>query len=119
MQKDFKRAKELYYANFASYMTMKKNGEFNAYRKFDIPKDVEHEWSIDVKERLIDEVRSGADLLKVVNLSRVNLPKNEIVDAFRSLAECPLRERILSTIEQMEPLFESGLYKSIVRLFSE
>lgn len=117
MGTDYERAKELYFINFANHMTMKKNGEFKEYCKFHVPKDTEREWSLEVKERLMDEICSGSNLLQVAQLARVNLPESEIVDAFKLLSSSPLRDRILSTIEQLKPLFEPSLYKRIVGLF--
>lgn len=96
---------------------MKKNGEFKEYCKYRVPKDIEREWSLEVKEKLVDEICSGYNLLQVAQLARVNLPESEIVDAFKLLSSSSLRDKILTTIEQLKPLFEPDLYKRIVRLF--
>lgn len=117
MGTDYERAKELYFINFANHMTMKKNGEFKEYCKFRIPKGTEREWSLEVKEKLMDEICSGSNFLQVAQLARVNLPKSEIVRAFELLSSSPLRDKILTAIEQQKPLFELELYKSIVQLF--
>lgn len=114
---DYERAKELYYINFANHMTMKKNGEFNEYCKFRIPEDTEREWSLEVKEILMDEIYSGSNILKVVQLARVNLPVSEIVHAFELLSLSSQKGKILTIIEQQKPLFEPDLYKRIVQLF--
>ncbi len=114
----YQRAKELYFINFANHMTMKKNGEFNEYIKFRIPKETEHEWSLEVKDKLMDEICSGSNLLQVVQLARVNLPKSEILHAFELLSLSSLKDKILASIEQLKPLFEPSLYKEIVKLFS-
>lgn len=114
---DYQRAKELYFTNFANLMTMKKNGEFKEYCMYHVPKDTEHEWSLEVKDKLMDEICSGSNLLQVVQLARVNLPESEIVDAFKLLSSYSLRDKILTTIEQLKPLFEPDLYKIIVQLF--
>ena len=118
MGTDYERAKELYFINFANHMTMKKNGEFKEYYKFRIPKDTEREWSLEVKEKLIDEICSGSNLLQVVQLARVNLPESEIVHAFELLSLSSQKGKILATIEQLKPLFEPDLYKRIVQLFT-
>lgn len=114
---DYERAREIYFLNFANHMTMKKNGEFKEYCKFHIPKDIEREWSLEVKEILMDEICSGSNLLQVAQLARVNLPESEIVDAFILLSSSSLRDKILSTIEQLKPLFEPDMYKRIIKLF--
>lgn len=110
---DHERAKELYFINYANHMTMKKNGEFKEYCKFHVSKDTERKWSLEVKEKLIDEICSGSNLLQVVQLARVNLPESEIVDAFELLSSSSLRGKILSSIEQQKPLFEPDLYKKL------
>lgn len=113
----YERAKELYFNNYANHMTMKKNGEFKEYCKFQIPKETEREWSLKVKEKLLDEIRSGTNLPQVVQLARVNLPKSEIVHSFELLVSSSLRDKILTTIKRLEPLFEPDLYTIIVQLF--
>lgn len=114
---DYTRAKELYFINFANYMTMKKNGEFEEYCKHRVPKDIECKWGREVKESLLDEICTENNLLQVVQLARVNLPKNEILDAFKLLSVSPQRDRILMAIEQLKSLFEQDFYKRIVELF--
>lgn len=111
---DIERAKELYFINFANHMTMKKNGEFKEYNKFQVSKDTEREWSLEVKDNLVNEICSGSNLLQVVQLSRINLPESEVVDAFKLLYKSPLRDEILTTIEQQKPLFEPNIYKLII-----
>lgn len=118
MGTDYERAKELYFLNFANHMTMKKNGEFREYIKFRIPKETEREWSLEVKEKLMDEICSGSNLLQVAQLARVNLPESEILRAFELLSSSPLKDKILTSIEQLKPLFEPNLYKEIVKLFN-
>ena len=117
MGTDYERAKELYLNNFANHMTMKKNGEFKEYNKFHIPKDTEYEWSLEVKERLMDEICSGSNLLQVVQLSRINLPENEIMGAFKLLASCSLNNQIYDMIQKLCPLFDRNLYDKIIALF--
>lgn len=117
MGTDYERAKELYFINFANYMTMKKNGEYKEYCRFHVPKGTEREWSLEVKEKLMDEICSGTNLLQVVQLARVNLPESEIVEAFNVLSLAPHKDEILYTIEQQKPLFEPNLYKQITQLF--
>ena len=93
---------------------MKKNGEFKEYNKFHVPKDTEREWSLEVKDNLVNEIYSGSNLLQVVQLSRINLPESEVVDAFKLLYKSPLRDEILTTIEQQKPLFEPNIYRLII-----
>lgn len=96
---------------------MKKNGEFKEYRKFRVPEGIEREWSLEIKEKLMDDICAGSNLPQVAQLARVNLPKSEILDAFKLLSTSPLRDRILTTIQQLEPLFAPDMYKSIMRIF--
>ena len=114
---DYNRAKELYFTNFANHMTMKKNGEFKEYCKFGIPKDIEHEWSLEVKEQLIKEISSESNFLKVTQLACVNLPENEILTAFMELSTLSQKDKIFTTIKQLQPLFEPDLYPKIIQQF--
>lgn len=118
METDYKRAKELYFINFANHMTMKKNGEFKEYIRFRVPKEIEHEWSLEVKEKLMDEICSGSNFLQVAQLARVNLPESEILRAFELLSASSLKNKILTTIEQLKPLFDPNLYKKILKQFN-
>lgn len=114
---NYERAKELYFINFANLTTMKKNGEFREYSKFCVPKDTEHEWSLEIKENLMNEICSGANLLHVVPLSHMNLPEKEILDAFKLLSSCSFSKQIYDMIQKLFPLFDDDLYKKIIAFF--
>ena len=111
------KAKRLYFINYANHMTMKRNGEYEDYIKYHISPETEHEWSVEVKEQLIDAILSGKDLLKVYSLSRINLQEDEILNAFTLLATSPLKDEILQNIVTLKSLFEPMIYKKIIELF--
>lgn len=112
-----KQARELYVKNYANHMTMKKNGEYEAYCKYRVSKEKERRWSLYVKRKLVDEIRSGSNLLQVVPLAHVNLPRKEIIGVFSILSSCELKDEILAAIEQQKPFFEPDLYEDIVQLW--
>ncbi len=114
---NFASAKKLYFKNFANYTTMRKNGEYDEYHRFHVPADKEYAWSEEVKDLLIEKIVNESAPLEVINLSRVNLPENEIEDAFRSLSLSPKSSEILEAIELLKPLFEPGWYERIVLFF--
>ena len=110
-------AKRLYINNFANHMTMKKNGEYTDYKKYNISPEIEHEWSLEVKDKLLVDILKEKDFLKVYSLSRVNLMENEILDAFALLAASPLKAEILQNIVTLKRLFEPMIYEKICELF--
>lgn len=110
-------AKRLYFINFANHMTMKMNGEYEDYIKYNISSEIEHEWSLEVKDKLLVDILKEKDFLKVYSLSRVNLMENEILDAFALLAASPLKAEILQNIVTLKRLFEPTIYEKICELF--
>ncbi len=114
---NYKRARELYFINFASFITMKKNGEFEEYCKYSISKETEQKWSYEVKEKLMEDILNKNNYTHVVNLSRINLPENEILDDFRTLSLSLKKNEILQHIEKFDNLFEKDIYTKIVTIF--
>ena len=98
---------------------MKKNGEFREYSSFQVSKETEFEWSLEVKEKLMNEICNDGNLLQVVPLSRINLPKNEVVDAFELLSLSSKRNEILTTIKLFKQLFEPNIYEIIIKVFEK
>ena len=97
-------------------MTMKMNGEYEDYIKYNISPEIEHEWSLEVKDKLLVDILKEKDFLKVYSLSRVNLMENEILDAFALLAASPLKAEILQNIVTLKRLFEPTIYEKICEL---
>ena len=110
-------AKKLYFINYANHMTMKKNGEYDEYIKYNISPEIEHEWSLEVRDKLVEDILSGKDFLKIYSLSRVNLPESEILNAFSLLAVSPFKDEILQNIVTLNKLFEPTIYGKILELF--
>lgn len=118
MDTSIESAKRLYFINFGNHMTMLKNGEYKEYMKYNISPETEYEWSLEIKDQLIEEIISGKDLLKVRTLSRINLPENDIISAFELLANSPLKVEIFNTIKLLGSLFEPSMYEKITKVFS-
>ncbi len=67
---------------------------------------------------MILDLVNGNNLIRVINLANINLPENEIIDAFKMLSKSKLRNEIENMIEKLKPLFDSDLYDKIIILFS-
>lgn len=113
-KKNFNEAKKIYFDNFGSYITMKKNGEYSEYNKYNVSKALEYEWSIKIKDNLLMDIVDGKNLIRVINLANINLPENQIIDAFEMLAKSKLRNEIENMIEKLKPLFDNDLYNKII-----
>ena len=95
------RAKNLYFDNFANHMTMRKNGEYEEYRRYAVPKEVEYNWSLELKELLIEQILGGENLLQVLQLSRISLPEDEVLDAFKYLSQSTKKRRYTKPLHSL------------------
>ncbi len=118
-KKNFDVAKKIYFDNFGSYITMKKNGEYSEYNKCNISKALEYEWTTIIKDNLMMDIIDGNNLIRVVNLANINLPEDEIIDIFKKLATSKLRNEIENMIEKLKPLFDENLYNKIIIAFED
>lgn len=116
-KKNFDVARKIYFDNFGSYITMKKNGEYSEYNKYNISKILEYEWTTKIKDNLMTDIIDGNNLIRVVNLANINLPEDEIIDIFKKLATSKSRNEIKNMIEKLKPLFDENLYNKIIIVF--
>ena len=114
-----KEAKNIYFANNACFMTMKRNGEYETYHKFKIPVETEIDWSREVKKLLVTDILKGNKLYKVVALSNINMAQNEIVESFRMLAESPLKKEIYAEVIKQKKLIQEEIYLKILACFEQ
>ena len=117
MKKSTEPAKRIYFDNFGSFGTMKKNGEYKEYQKYHISPEVEFEWGLEIRNQLLAEIIGKNNHLMVVALSRINLSESKIISAFEQLASTPQRDDIFCTINQLKPLFDPLMFESITKVF--
>lgn len=80
---------------------------------------MEYEWSTKIKDNLLMDIVDGKNLIRVINLANINLPENEIIDAFKMLATSKLRNEIENMIEKLKPLFDNDLYNKIIITYQQ
>ena len=112
-----KSAKELYFDNFGNFHTMDKNGEYCEYIKKKASAEEEQQWSVEIREMLIDDIVKKKDFVKIVPLSRVNLPENEIVEAFRTIAQRCSKAEVREMLKRLHSLIAPEIYQQIFPLF--
>lgn len=112
-----KTAKEIYFDNFGSLLTMKRNGEYRNYIKKRGSLEQEHEWSVEIKNILVDAVINKKDFVKIVPLSRVNLPESEIVEAFKTISLQCSDPKVRESLDKLKILISPNIYERIVVLF--
>ena len=111
-----KTAREIYFDNFGNFSTMKRNGEYRKYIKSKISVEVEYQWSVEIKNNLMDDIISKEEFFKIVPLSRVNLPEKEIIDAFKVLYLQCSKDKLRDNLEKMQKLMSPQIYEHIVSL---
>ncbi len=111
---NYKTAKEIYFNNFGNFLTMKRNGEYHDYIKKKVSGEIEYQWSIEIKNNLIDDIINKGEFFKIVPLSRINLPENEIIEAFKLLSlQCPKVE-IRETLNKLQNLISPNIYEQLM-----
>ncbi len=110
---DISRAKRLYFSNYASYETMKRNGEYEEYMRYSVPDAFEREWSGIVLGELTEKIQTGEDIWLVSNLANVRTDDSEILKSFRILSKSPNAQTIMAAVEKSEPLIPHRLFERI------
>ena len=111
-----KTAKEIYFDNFGNFSTMKRNGEYREYKKSKTSVKIEYQWSIEIKNILIEDIVDKEEFFKIVPLSRINLPESEVIDAFKVLLLRCSKDKIRDTLEKMKKLISPQIYEEIIAL---
>ena len=111
-----KTAREIYFDNFGNFITMKQNGEYRDYERRKVPVEIERQWSIEIKNHLIDDIVNKGELFKIVPLSRINLPENEVIEAFNTLLLQCSRIKIRQALEQLKNLISPGIFEELIRM---
>lgn len=108
-----KTAREIYFDNFGNFLTMKRNGEYRDYIRNKVSVELEYQWSIEIKNDLINDIINKNEFFKIVPLSRVNLPENEIIEAFRALSLQCSKAKIRQTLEELQNLISPNIYEQL------
>ena len=111
-----KTAREIYFDNFGNFSTMKRNGEYREYIRRKISVELEYQWSVEIKNILIDDIIDKEEFFKIVPLSRVNLPENEIIEAFRVISLRCSKDKIRQNLEQLQNLISPHIYEQVISL---
>lgn len=109
-------AREIYFDNFGNFLTMKRNGEYREYVRKKVSVETEYQWSIEIKNHLVDDIINKGEFVKIVPLSRINLPENEIVEAFKALSLKCSKVKIRQTLEQLQNLISTNIYEKLIAL---
>ena len=109
-----KTSREIYFDNFGNFSTMKRNGEYREYIRRKVSVSLEYQWSLEIKNILIDDIISKEEFFKIVPLSRVNLPENEIIEAFKVLSLRCSKDKIRQNLEQLQNLIPPQIYEQII-----
>ena len=111
------RAKELYFLNYANYGTMKRNGEYEEYVKYSVPKPLEEEWSRILINDLVKRIKTGEDVWLVSNLANIRIDEQEIIESFRIISESSNIDQIIDAISKSRPLIPDHIYDEIEKIF--
>lgn len=111
-----KNAKEIYFDNFGNILTMKRNGEYRDYIRKRVPAMLECQWSVEIKNNLIDDIVNKQEFFKIVPLSRLNLPENEILEAFEIISSKCSKDVLRQNLEQLQNLITPNLYEELIHL---
>ena len=112
-----KNAKEIYFDNFGNILTMKRNGEYRAYIRKRVPIEEESQWSIEIKNNLIDDIVNREEFFKIVPLSRLSLSENEFLEAFEIISSKCSKDVIRQNLERLQNLITPTLYDQLINLF--
>ena len=111
-----KTAREIYFDNFGNFSTMKRNGEYREYIRSKTPVEFEYQWSVEIKNILINDIIDKEEFFKIVPLSRVNLPESEIIEAFKILLSRCSKNKLRDNLEKMHKLISPQIYEEIISL---
>ena len=114
-----KTAREIYFDNFGNFSTMKRNGEYREYIRRKISVELEYQWSVEIKNILIDNIIGKEEFFKIVPLSRVNLPESEIIEAFKVLSLRCSKDKLRDNLEKLQKLISPQIYEQLNSLLSD
>ena len=115
---DLERAKELYFSNYADYGCMKRNGEYEEYKKYNVPDIIEHEWSRSIINDLVKKIKTGEDIWLVSNLANVRIDESEIIKCFHVLSVSNNACKITGVLERSKDIIPSNLYSRILNVMT-
>ena len=97
---------------------MKRNGEYCDYTRKRVPAELESQWNIEIKNHLIEDIVNRGEFFKIVPLSRLNLPENEILGAFEIISLKCSKAVIRQNLERLQNLITPNMYEQLIHLFN-
>lgn len=113
------RAKQLFFMNYGNAYHMKKNGEFDEYKRLGVPTATERAWSEELKESLMEKIQSGEDIWHVSTLASLPIEHDEIINCFRRLSSLENAKEITEAVMKSQPLFDSQLFREITEVLTK
>ena len=113
------RARQLFFMNYGNAYHMKKNGEYDEYKKLGVPAETEHAWSEELKESLMGKIQSGEDIWHVSTLANLAIDHDEKINCFRRLSSLRNAKEIAEAVMKSEPLFESQLFRETMEVMNQ
>ena len=99
------RAKQLFFMNYGNAYHMKKNGEFDEYKRLGVPAATERAWSEELKESLMEK--------------SLPIEHDEIINCFRRLSSLENAKEITEAVMKSQPLFDSQLFREITEVLTK
>lgn len=113
------RARQLFFTNYGNAYNMKKNGEYDEYKKLMVPAATESAWSEELKESLMEKIQSGEDIWHVSTLANLTIDHDEIINCFRRLSSLGNSKEIAEAVMKSEPLFDRQLFQEIMDVMTK
>lgn len=113
------RAKQLFFMNYGNTYHMKKNGEYDEYKRLGVPAATERGWSEELKESLMEKIQSGEDIWHVSTLASLPIEHDEIINCFRRLSSLENAKEITEAVMKSQPLFDSQLFQEIMEVLTK
>ena len=95
------------------------NQNKDEYIKYNVPKDIELEWSRECMSQLAEKVQTGEDVWEVGNLARINIDEQEILKCFYELAHVPHVNDIIYAVKKFKIEIPPQLYDKIIEILSQ
>ena len=113
------RARQLFFMNYGNAYHMKKNGEYDEYKKLGVPAETGRAWSEELKDSLLEKIQSGEDIWHVSTLANLAIDHDEKINCFRRLSCLENSKAIAEAVMKSEPLFESQLFREIMEVMNQ
>lgn len=117
---EYEEAKKIYFNNFASTYFMSRNGELKSYLKAKVPTELENSWKNEIKQKMVSDIKSSANLSLIWNISYMDISFEEMMKIYEDLSKSANKNTILDSLYKLKQLFvtdNEDLWNQIVALF--